>query len=84
LISTFAREKGDLELTIVHADTPTLVNNLAGNDSAAQTAIYARLIRCRRADTSDESDMRLRGNPRRCDCAVCPRIELNYEFNVVP
>ena len=40
LISTFAREKATLELTIVHADTPTLLSNLARNDAAAQIAIY--------------------------------------------
>ncbi len=27
----------------MHADTPTLLNNLARNDAAAQTAIYSRL-----------------------------------------
>ena len=43
LISTFARQNAALELTIVHADTPTLVSNLASNDAAAQTAIYVRL-----------------------------------------
>ena len=43
LISTFAREKATLELTIVHADTPTLLSNLARNNAAAQTAIYTRL-----------------------------------------
>lgn len=43
LISTFARKNATLELTIVHADTPTLVSNLARNDIAAQTAIYTRL-----------------------------------------
>jgi aspartate racemase len=43
LISTFARKNAPLELTIVHADTPTLLNNLARNDAAAQTAIYTRL-----------------------------------------
>jgi aspartate racemase len=43
LISTFARKKATLELTIVHADTPTLLSNLARNDVAAQTAIYTRL-----------------------------------------
>lgn len=43
LISTFARENAALELTIVHADTPTLLRNLACNDAAAQTAIYERL-----------------------------------------
>jgi aspartate racemase len=43
LISTFASEKAALELTIVHADTPTLLNNLASNNSAAQVAIYTRL-----------------------------------------
>src|ERR1700722_18083728 len=43
LISTFARKNATLELTIVHADTPTLLNNLTRNDAVAQTAIYARL-----------------------------------------
>ena len=43
LISTFARKNATLELTIVHADTPTLVINLARNDTAAQTAVYTRL-----------------------------------------
>lgn len=43
LISTFARRNAVLELTIVHADTPTLLNNLSANDAAAQTAIYSRL-----------------------------------------
>ncbi|WP_433975095.1 aspartate/glutamate racemase family protein [Tunturiibacter lichenicola] len=43
LISTFATKKATLELTIVHADTPTLLNNLVTNNAAAQTAIYTRL-----------------------------------------
>jgi len=43
LISTFARKNATLELTIVHADTPTLVSNLTRNDAAAQTAIFHRL-----------------------------------------
>jgi len=43
LISAFASKKTPLELTIVHADTPTLVGNLASNDAAAQVAIFARL-----------------------------------------
>ena len=43
LISTFATKNATLELTIVHADTPTLLNNLVTNNAAAQTAIYARL-----------------------------------------
>ncbi|HJU09471.1 MAG TPA: hypothetical protein VJ728_01275, partial [Candidatus Binataceae bacterium] len=43
LISTFARKNATLELTIVHADTPTLVKNLTRNDAAAQTAIFKRL-----------------------------------------
>jgi hypothetical protein len=34
-ISTFASKKAALELTIVHADTPTLLSNLASNDAAA-------------------------------------------------
>jgi aspartate racemase len=43
LISTFASKKAVLELTIVHADTPTLLSNLTRNDVAAQVAIYTRL-----------------------------------------
>jgi len=43
LISTFASKKAALELTIVHADTPTLLGNLASNDAATQVAIYMKL-----------------------------------------
>src|ERR1700746_3955918 len=43
LISTFASRKTALELTIVHADAPTLLGNLASNDATAQVAIYMRL-----------------------------------------
>src|SRR6202020_467140 len=43
LISTFAGKKATLDLTIVHADTPTLLSNLARNNAIAQTAIYTRL-----------------------------------------
>jgi aspartate racemase len=43
LITTFARKNAALELTIAHADTPTLLNNLSKNDAAAQTLIYSRL-----------------------------------------
>jgi aspartate racemase len=43
LISTFAGKKEALELTIVHADTPTLLRHLASNDAASQVAIYMKL-----------------------------------------
>jgi aspartate racemase len=43
LISTFASKKAALELTIVHADTPTLLGNLANNDAATQVAIFMKL-----------------------------------------
>jgi aspartate racemase len=43
LISAFAGRNGVLDLTMVHADTPTLLNNLRNNDAAAQVAIYTRL-----------------------------------------
>ena len=43
LITEFAHRKRALELTIVHADTPTLLNNLENNDVDAQVAIYNRL-----------------------------------------
>ena len=43
LISAFAARHTALELTIVHADTPTLLAHLASNDASAQIAIYKRL-----------------------------------------
>ncbi len=43
LIATFAARNTPLDLTIVHADTSTLLRNLTNNDAAAQTAIYTRL-----------------------------------------
>ena len=45
LISIFAARKAALEVTIVHADTPTLLANLVANDVAAQVAIYMLLTR---------------------------------------
>ena len=45
LISTFASQQAALDLTIVHADTPTLLGNLASNNAAAQIAIYMRLTK---------------------------------------
>jgi aspartate racemase len=43
LISTFASRKAALELTIVHADTPTLLGNLASKNTATQVAIFMKL-----------------------------------------
>jgi aspartate racemase len=43
LIAEFASRKKALELTIVHADTPTLLHNLECNDVDAQVEIYNRL-----------------------------------------
>ncbi len=43
LIATFASKGAALDLTIVHADTPTLLGNLTANNGAAQIAIYERL-----------------------------------------
>ena len=43
LISAFASRKAPLELTIVHADTPTLLGHLASNDVTGQVAIYMKL-----------------------------------------
>jgi aspartate racemase len=40
LIAEFAKRGQVLELTIVHADAPTLLTNLAKQDVAAQVAIY--------------------------------------------
>jgi len=43
LIAAAARAGHDLEATMAHADTPTLLRHQAGGDSAAQVAIYRRL-----------------------------------------
>ncbi len=45
LIASFAAVGKPLELTIVHADTPTLLRNLSQNDVAAQVDIYMTLTR---------------------------------------
>ena len=45
LIAAFAAKRTALELTMAHADTPTLLDNLANNDQAAQAAIFTRLAR---------------------------------------
>jgi aspartate racemase len=45
LIELYAKLNALLELTIVHASTPTLVDNLARNDAAAQAQIFAHLTR---------------------------------------
>jgi len=45
LITAFADKKAALELTIAHADTPTLVKNLASDNKAAQAAIFTRLTK---------------------------------------
>ena len=43
IISTFAGLGETLELTTVHADTPTLLHNLETGNHSAQVAIYSRL-----------------------------------------
>lgn len=43
LIAAYAAKALPLELTIAHADTPTLLDNLGRNDIDAQLAIYRRL-----------------------------------------
>ena len=43
LIGEFARCGNDLELTMTHADTATLLRNQAQGDVSAQVAIYSRL-----------------------------------------
>jgi aspartate racemase len=45
LISRFAARNAELELTIVHADTPTLLANLLANDVDATVAIYMKLTK---------------------------------------
>ncbi len=45
LISSFVKEKQPLELTIAHADTPTLLGNLMANNVEAQVAIYQHLTK---------------------------------------
>ena len=53
LIATFARGKAPLELTIAHADTPTLLGNLSSDNVAAQVAIYLRLTERLKAAGAD-------------------------------
>jgi aspartate racemase len=43
LIATFAARVATLELTMAHADTPTLLGHMARGQADAQTAIYLRL-----------------------------------------
>ena len=43
LIAAFAARAQPLELTIVHADTPTLLRHQSADDRNAQVAIYLRL-----------------------------------------
>lgn len=43
LIKLAAKSERELDLTIVHADTPTLLGNLAKDDKPAQCAIYLNL-----------------------------------------
>jgi aspartate racemase len=45
LIAEFARAGAPLDLTIVHADAPTLLANLARNGVAEQVAIYTNVTR---------------------------------------
>ena len=45
LIRHAAEKQRDLELTIVHADTPTLLRNLSDGNHVEQVAIYDRLTR---------------------------------------
>jgi aspartate racemase len=45
LITRMAAVPADLELTMVHADTPTLLANQAAGDSERQVVIYDRLTR---------------------------------------
>jgi aspartate racemase len=43
LISALAKEGHDLQLTMAHADTPTLLRHQAENHQSAQVAIYLQL-----------------------------------------
>lgn len=43
LIANFADRRKPLDLTIVHADAPTLLHHLERNDSESQVEIYRRL-----------------------------------------
>ena len=45
LIQKFASTDAELDMTIVHADAPTLVKNLMSDNKDAQVAIYDRLTR---------------------------------------
>lgn len=43
LIRALADSESDLDVTIAHADSPTLLKNLTGGNAAAQAAIFERL-----------------------------------------
>jgi len=43
LVRLAAERRATLDMTVVHADSPTLLANLTRDDKAAQTAIYQRL-----------------------------------------
>ena len=43
LIRVFAHRRSPLELTVAHADTPTLIDNLSKNQATAQARIFASL-----------------------------------------
>lgn len=49
LIALFAESGKPLDLTIAHADAPTLIRNLGRNDKAAQVEIFVRLTQRLRA-----------------------------------
>jgi aspartate racemase len=43
LIGIFAQKRAQLEMTIAHGDTPTLLDNLSRNQAATQAEIFANL-----------------------------------------
>ena len=53
LIGAFILHKAELDLTMAHASTATLLENLANDNKAAQTAIYDRLARRLQAAGAD-------------------------------
>ena len=49
IIDVATRRDFGFDLTIVHADTPTLLRNLLGGDKTTQVTIFSRLTECLKA-----------------------------------
>jgi aspartate racemase len=87
LISTFARNKAALELTTVHADTPTLLKNLASNDAVNRALAQRAFKRIGILGTRTVMETRFYGGlprlrssrPAARTCKMCTRSMLRWQ-----